>query len=466
MVTLSKKDKEWITPVTKSLIHERWEAYRMMNWTRHNYLKKKVKKEILKAKSLWADRMKTTQHGLWKLAKMIRHGPRDDDGFEHIITLEGGITAVLQRLALSCSSPDADSQTTSNLQSDDDWNFEVTEEEVFRLLSKLNVKKSSGDERIPTKIYVTLADYIAKPLARIYNDCITQRYFPDQWKHGITIPVPKTKPVDLAKIRKITLLSPLGKILERLILRKAGDCFYSSYGSTQHGFRRHASTTTALIELTHNVLSNYDKTKVSCIAIISFDFSQAFDAVSHRLLIQRLSDCDFPAGLIKLLCSYLCGRSSRIRLRKCMSESFLVTRGVPQGSVLGPPLFCVFTSDFCPKCLNTKLVKYADDLSLVIPFKTDDPGVINQCISEEVEHLRSWCSAKELHLNVDKSNIMFHSRRALHLTPSLPLPTVEATKVLGILFTKQLTWDAHCKAVCKKANQRFYYLRRLKSVTT
>ena len=61
---------------------------------------------------------------------------------------------------------------------------------------------------------------------------------------------------------------------------------------------------------------------------------------------------------------------------------------------------------------------------------------------------------------------MFHSRRALHLTPSLPLPTVEATKVLGILFTKQLTWDAHCKAVCKKANQRFHYLRRLKSVTT
>ena len=281
------------------------------------------------------------------------------------------------------------------------------------------------------------------------------------------IPIPKTKPVDLEKIRFITLTSPLAKIFEKIILKKTSDLFYSSYGNAQHGFRKHASTTTALIELTHSFLSHYDDKNVFCIAVANFDLSQAFDKVDHDLLVKRLHECAFPTGLIKLLYSYLCNRSSRIKLRTGISGPIRVTQGVPQGSVLGPLLFCVYTSDFYPKWESTTLIKYADDLNLIIPFHTKNPDAINQRIAEELAHLESWCTRKKLHLNLTKSNVMFYSRQALGITANpLPLPVVDVVKVLGVQLNKDLNWNAHCEVVCKKANQRFHYLRRLKQLTT
>ena len=174
--------------------------------------------------------MKETQQGLWKLAKMIRHGPCDDDGFGNAIETEGGIQKILQRLASSCSSSDTDCKTgcveqLTNVLADDDWSFEITEEEVFHHLRKMNIKKSSGERKIPTRIYVTLGDCIARPRTRVLRSCINKRQLPDPWKQGIVVPVPKSKPVDLNKIRYITLLSPLSKILEKLILKKARNFF-------------------------------------------------------------------------------------------------------------------------------------------------------------------------------------------------------------------------------------------------
>ena len=447
MLPLSGKDKEWMTPITKSLIHERWNAYRTKNWTRYNFLKTKVKKEIIKAKRLWADNLKRTQQGLWKLAKVTRHGSRGDDGFGQIIDNQGGMNNVLQLLASSCSF--FESRSVSELSSqdtkqyvdslvDDNWSVVVTEEEVHRQICQLNVRKSSGDEKIPTTIYVSIANCIAEPLAEIYRSCDHQRQFPLAWKQGTTIPIPKTKPIDLEKVRFITLTSPLAKIFERIILKKAGDFFYSSYGSAQHGFRKHASTTTALIELTHCILSHYDNKEVFCIAVVNFDLSKAFDKVDHDLLMKRLRDCAFPTGLIKLLYSFLCNRSSRIRLRTSISESVRVTQGVPQGSVLGPLLFCVYTGDFSPKCESTKLIKYADDLSMVIPFKTTDSVTINQRIMDELSHLESWCVGKKLLLNATKSNVMFHTRKVLGIAAStLLLPVVDVVKVLGVYRSYQ-----------------------------
>ena len=385
MVPVSPYDKEWMTPTTKMLIHERWHAYRTKNWDEYNYLKNKVKAEIAKAKQLWADRMRETPLGLWRLVKLNRCG-RQTDGFDQMIEEFGNAKNVLEELVSSFTATLTPDEVCSEEESDvfqkritdDGWSFVIEEEEVFRYLSKLKARKSSGDNLVPNRVYSTLADCLARPLASIFNSCIKQRQFPDLWKQGIIIPVPKTKPAVLSKLRQIALLCPVSKIFEKLIMKNAREAIDKSYCSSQHGFRKGASTTTALIGLIHHVLQSSDDKLVSCVAIVSFDFTQAFDKVSHSLLLQRLTDCNLPCGLIMLLNSYLCNRFSRVRLRGIISKRFPVMCGVPQGSVLGPPLFCIFTSDYQPKHTLTKVIKYADDLSLVIPFANGDPTLQHQ----------------------------------------------------------------------------------------
>ena len=104
---------------------------------------------------------------------------------------------------------------------------------------------------------------------------------------------------------------------------------------------------------------------------------------------------------------------------------------------------------------STKLVKYADDLSLVVPFKSNDHAAINQCISEELAHLESLCVRKQLQLNINKSNVMIHSRTTLTFKSSLPLPMVDVTRILGVHLTKELTWNIHSEAICKKCESAF-----------
>ena len=265
------------------------------------------------------------------------------------------------------------------------------------------------------------------------------------------------------KLWRVNLLSPLSKILERLVFNKVKTLFYQNYGIGQHGFRKSASTTTALIDIMNTVMKCYDETSTSVIAVISFDLSQAFDVVDHELLIKRLQRCGFPSAFVNWLVSYLTKRTSQVRLRGVSSRRFSVNRGVPQGSVLGPPLFCVYTNDYIPKFSQTKLVKYADDVNLIMSFSSSSQDLVNKAVTDELLHLENWCSKRKLQLNRSKSKILVHSRRKLFAMPTFPIPLCENMVVLGVDINTDLNWKTHVEKVCIKANQRFHLLRKLRS---
>ena len=466
LVPLSPRDKEWITPITKLLIHERWVAYRKGDWTSFNHLKHKVKVEISKARGLWADRLKATPYGLWKLADSVNHGTCDD-GFGRVIVERGGLCPVLQEIAnLFSSMVTSDEPRSFPIIKDDDWSFTVNVEKVRHFLRNLKSSKSSGDEAFPTRLYKVLADSIALPVAVIFASSIQQRVFPNAWKNGVIVPLPKTNPTDLLKLRQVTLLSPLSKMMEKLVLHSVQPFFDRCYGLGQHGFRKCVSTTTALIDIMNSVMTYYDDNRISCIALISFDLSQAFDSVDHELLIRKLIECNFPTGFVMWLANYLSNRFSQVRLRSVKSRSFCVSRGVPQGSVLGPPLFCVYTSDFFPKFSTSKLVRYADDVYLIMPFLSSDANIINEAIDGELHHFEEWCNGKRLHLNRAKSKMIFHTRTRINFPLSTPIPMFESINILGVYFNKSFNWNTHIEKVCTKANQRFHFLRKLRPLVS
>ena len=186
-----------MTPLTKMLILDKWAAYHSKDWTRYSHLKSKVKSEVLKAKQIWAERLMKTSNGLWKLVKQQRQSQRDDFaylGSDDYLLEE--FSADLKDL-FSQSSPSVDLNTNS--LNDDNWSLDISEYTVWRKLSRYSKRKACGADNIPTRVYVELADVIAKPLTSIFNRSCVTRQLPEAWKKGLITPIPKTSPLEIKK---------------------------------------------------------------------------------------------------------------------------------------------------------------------------------------------------------------------------------------------------------------------------
>ena len=342
-VIITNNDKAWMTPLTKALINDRWAAFRLGQWNLYEHLKTKVKHEITRAKLIWANKLKSSPNGLWKLVKATKN-PGHHAQFSNLISKSGSTKRLLEDIACNLSAAFATNGDSNKILDDDEWQMTVSDYEVFQFLRRLKPTKSPGADNIPTRIYKLLADHLRKPLANIYNTCFKQRVFPKLWKQGVIIPVPKSNPPSLSNLRYLTLLPVPSKIMEKLVLKKMWPFFSESYDTVQHGLRPGSSTTTALLQLHDDVTTIFDDLSHSALAILSFNMSRAFDCVDHTLIPTIFETSNFPRGFIVWLQNYLSGRSAFIKIDGFYSSEVQINRGVPQGSVLGPPIFCTYIS--------------------------------------------------------------------------------------------------------------------------
>lgn len=469
-VRLSQRDKEWMTPLTKSLINARWNAYRNKDWEKYEHLKRKVKDEILKAKRITAEKLLETSTGLWKLTRSIS-GKMKRDEWSSLVNRHGSTQALSDAVAnifeVSAASSKCDpTSENNNSTQDDDWTVTFSYDDVVRELKTLSPRKSPGSDGIPSLVYSTLANYIAIPLTQLFQASIQQRSFPDSWKYGITVPVPKTSPPDILKLRPITLLPVPSKILERLVMKAMWNYFENSYGPSQHGFRSRASTTTALLHITDQMQQYSDDKKFFGSAVLAFDFSKAFDKMEHHILVDKLEKSSFPRGFILWLTQYLKDRTFSVKIQNTFSRGITVSRGVPQGSIIGPPLFCTFMSDLQPKNDTTTIVKYADDVTLIVPLPTRCPSEIHKSLEDEIDNIQHWCKRNNMELNLNKSKAFLNCRKEVILQKTVSTEIVHEMTILGLKLDKDLNWTSHTSFIIKKCSQRLHALRKLKSFLT
>ena len=310
---------------------------------------------------------------------------------------------------------------------------------------------------------------LPNPLQHIFNLSISSGLFPSSWKHSSVTPIPKSSPPSSfpGDYRPISLLSLVSKLLEKHIYSIILDSLISNsfFSPSQFGFLPSRSTTSALVTASNYILSSLDSRSSVCGVFL--DLKKAFDSVSHRLLLDKISSLNLPSHLSNWLQSYLSGRTQSVCVQNSYSSPSSVSSGIPQGSILGPLLFLVFINDIslslsCPHC---KIILYADDILLLHPF---DSHSHSTCLQHDLSLLQTWLLNNSLSLNVSKSKYMifsFKPQSSFDSFPSLsvsgsPLERVYCFTYLGLLFHCSMSWSLHLASLRKRAKKMVGFLYR------
>ena len=174
-------------------------------------------------------------------------------------------------------------------------------DDVFSELSKLSSSKSTGSDGIPNKFYKIAAPFIAQPLWNIINTSILERKIPEVFKQCVISPIPKVSSPNIDQLRPIALLNVPSKLLERLVFRSIKKLTVSCFPTSQFAYKPKSSTSSALITLHDKVTRLLDRPDVSSCVLLSYDFSKAFDSISHGILLKKLLAIRFPIGFVKWL---------------------------------------------------------------------------------------------------------------------------------------------------------------------
>lgn len=231
--------------------------------------------------------------------------------------------------------------------------------------------------------------------------------------------------------RPISLLSVVGKVLERCILNRLLSDIKSRLDPAQHGFVSGKSCTTQLLSVLNTIGKNLDMGKET--DVIFMDMAKAFDRVDHPTLLHRLSKFGISDNLLDWFCDYLTHRSQQVTVHGSTSSQLPITSGVPQGSLLGPFLFLVYVNDIPTSVSNsTGVGLFADDTKL---FRCIQSSEDVESLQSDVDCLNGWSMDSHMPFNITKCKVLRVSRKNTQFPLLIPLITMS-----WIMFWCSQTW--------------------------
>ena len=315
--------------------------------------------------------------------------------------------------------------------------IDISPSKVMSRLDALNPCSSPGPDDIHPKVLRETQKTISTPLAMLFRKSLDTGTVPHDWTLARIVPIYKKGcKQDAGNYRPVSLTSVVCKVLESLIRDAILQHLNSNnlLSNTQHGFRPKRSCSTQLVE----VLDAWSKAieEESAMDILYLDFQKAFDSVSHRLLLHKLSYYGICGKLHDWIKSFLTARQQQVVLNGAASGWIDVVSGVPQGSVLGPLLFLLYINDL-PDAVQCPLRMFADDTK-VFAQVDDDQGTSR--LQEDLEALSAWSDAWMMPFNEDKCNIL-HVGHANHdfqyIMDGKPITNTQVEKDLGVFVDTQ-----------------------------
>ena len=339
---------------------------------------------------------------------------------------------------------------------------EETEETILKLINRIRSDVATGNDKINARFVRDAAETLTPSLTQLVNLSYRSQVFPDVLKEAIVRPLYKKEDKEKPEFyRPVSILPVISKVFERSATDQLMKYLESNQilSSTQHAYRRNHSTVTCLADLTDEIRRRRDRNET--VVVLGMDLSKAFDSINHNILMKKLAIIGCGPNLITWMRSYLTNRKQRVKFKNVTSDEEVVESGVPQGSILGPVLFIIFTNSLAEDLKEYKLSSYADDTQIII--SADSPEQMKEEVEKVMDISQKWYTSHSLLNNLTKTEIMIiTSKKNQQKYKEIEyiikeddemkkIKGTEKMKILGVWIDEDMNWNKQVSTMKGKA---------------
>ena len=349
----------------------------------------------------------------------------------------------------------------------------LTCSEVKKIILSSPAKSCSLDP-IPTQFLFQHIDVLIDSVTTIVNDSLISGVMPLCFRQAIISPLIKKPNLDqneLKNYRPVSNLSFLSKVIEKAVSAQLTEHLLNNslFEPHQSAYRKFHNTETALVKITNDLLLSADERKVSVLALL--DLSAAFDTIDHSLLIQRLElDFGLKGNVLNWFRTYLEDRTQCVKIGTSFSSSVPLPFGVPQGSVLGPLLYTLYTVPLGQIIRKHGLNYhfYADDTQLYLCIEPSDVHDLIFSVEKCIDDIKQWMHDNKLKLNDEKTEVILINPKHYeipfdHLTIGTEnIDFADSAKNLGVYIDKDLSMECHISNLSKAV---YLEIRKIKTMS-
>ena len=357
-------------------------------------------------------------------------------------------------------------QDMDRIMQDSDNNFRLfTLEDLNAAMKHLKSGRAAGLNGITTEIISHFGDETKAWLLLLFNSCATTYQIPKIWRRARVVALlkPGKDPSSPKSYRPISLLCILYKLYERMILARIQPTVEEQLSTDQAGFRPGRSCCSQILNLTQYIEDGFEKKQIT--GAVFVDLTAAYDTVNHRSLLLKVAQTIRNNSIVHIIESLLTNRRFFVEMDGRQSRWRIQNNGLPQGSVLAPTLFNIYTNDQ-PQYQNIRRYIYADDLC--ISTQSDSFTTIEERLSNALTTLSAYYKKWHLNANPSKTQVC-----AFHLNNRLAnrklkikwgdneLENHPHPVYLGVTLDRTLSFKEHINKTKYKAATRNNLLSKL-----